>query len=255
MAIPYYGRWTNTGRLAIGAPPLVLILNNNQIIYGLFTLRMTRFEQAWPLVANRVNDSFLERNMADMILRYDRMVEAALRSVVREALIQVSKHGLPAEHHFYVTFDTNHPKVEIPDYLRQRYPSEMTIVLQHQFYGLKIQTDLFMVTLSFNNAPERLVVPYEAIRIFADPSVSFALQFESPYEGSDEAGNSGAEDDEDFDESALDNLIAETEKALSNKDGKGLKSGNKPAKKPEADEKRGEIVSLDAFRKKREQDN
>lgn len=197
--------------------------------------------------------------MVDTILRYDRMVENALRGVVREALIQVGKHGLPADHHFYVTFDTNHPKVEIPDYLRSRYPSEMTIVLQHQFYGLKIQETLFAVTLSFNNMPERLVIPYDAIRIFADPSVSFALQFESPYEGNDDVGSENTDDDE-FDEAALDSLIAETEKALTTKDhkkngGKLLKTASKTEKKGEKEEKKGEIVSLDAFRKKKEQDN
>jgi hypothetical protein len=184
------------------------------------------------------------------------MVEEALRGVVRQTLIEVAQHGLPSEHHFYVTFDTTHKVVEIPDYLRQRYPSEMTIVLQHQFYGLKITDSQFSVTLSFNNTPERLVIPFEAIRIFADPSVSFALQFEGP-EGDDLPGG-----DDEFDEAALDALISETEKALSergknqnNGKGKTAASGGKGSAKKdtppaEEDDKKGEVVSLADFRKK-----
>lgn len=184
-------------------------------------------------------------------LRYDRMVEEALRGVVRQTLNEVALHGLPADHHFYVTFETTHKGVEIPDYLRQRYPSEMTIVLQHQFYGLKISEVQFSVTLSFNNTPERLVIPFDAIRIFADPSVSFALQFEGP-DGDDLPG------DDEFDEAALDALISETEKALSERSksastGKGKTPAAARAKKDAAAEdeaKKGEVVSLADFRKK-----
>jgi hypothetical protein len=179
------------------------------------------------------------------------MVEDALRGVVRQTMIEVAQHGLPTEHHFYVTFETTHRGVEIPDYLRQRYPSEMTIVLQHQFYGLKVTDSQFSVTLSFNNTPERLVIPFDAIRIFADPSVSFALQFEGP------DGEPASGEGDEFDEAALDALIAETEKALTERgknSGKG-KSGaaNKTAaKKDSADDaaKKGEVVSLADFRKK-----
>src|SRR5580704_5708969 len=117
--------------------------------------------------------------MPDDILRYDLMIEAALRSVVRETLTNVIKNGLPGEHHFYITFLTNFPGVEIPDHLRKQYPEEMTIVLQYQFFGLKLLDEAFTVTLSFNNVKERLVIPLEAITTFADPSVNFALQFQS----------------------------------------------------------------------------
>ncbi len=195
--------------------------------------------------------------MADNILRYDKMVEDALRGVVRQTLMQVMEHGLPAEHHFYVTFDTTHRLVEIPVYLKERYPSEMTIVMQHQFYGLKITDELFTVTLSFNNNPERLVVPFEAIRIFADPSVSFALQFESAYEEDD---NDSGDDDDDFDEEALDALIAETERALAERGKRSELSKEKGSAKKEkkpvagADDKRGEVVSLADFRKKTDKD-
>lgn len=111
-------------------------------------------------------------------LRYDRMVEDALRSVVRRALIHVAGHGLPGNHHFYITFRTDHPDCEIPQALRERYPGEMTIVLQHQFWGLEIAEDQFCVTLSFNDVPHRLVVPFAAVTAFADPSVRFGLQFD-----------------------------------------------------------------------------
>jgi len=186
-------------------------------------------------------------------LRYDRMVEDALRGVVRQTLTEVAQQGLPTEHHFYVTFETTHRGVEIPEYLRQRYPSEMTIVLQHQFYGLKVTESQFSVTLSFNNTPERLVIPFEAIRIFADPSVSFALQFEGP------DGEPASGEGDEFDEAALDALIAETEKALTERGkNKGKTSGGagkSAAKKDSGSDdsgKKGEVVSLADFRKKKE---
>lgn len=106
------------------------------------------------------------------------MVERALRSVVREALAQAAQQGLPGDHHFYLTFNLSHPGVEVPPYLREQYGEEMTIVLQYQFYGLDVDDEAMGVTLSFNNKPERLIVPLAAITTFADPSVNFALQFQ-----------------------------------------------------------------------------
>ncbi len=111
-------------------------------------------------------------------MRYDRMVEEALRGVVSDALTIAAEKGLTGDHHFYITFRTPHPGVVLADYLRDRYPNEMTVVLQHQFYGLEVFDDRFTVTLSFNNVPERLVIPFDAIAVFADPSVNFALQFQ-----------------------------------------------------------------------------
>ncbi len=116
--------------------------------------------------------------MADNELRYDRMVEDALRSVVSRALKHAAERGLSGDHHFYITFLTDHPGVVIPDHLRSHYPSEMTIVLQHQFSGLEVGPEAFGVTLSFANKPERLSVPYAAVSAFADPSVRFGLQFD-----------------------------------------------------------------------------
>lgn len=163
--------------------------------------------------------------MSDDILRYDLMIEAALRDVVRETIATVAQNGLPGEHHFYITFLTNYPGVEIPDYLRKQYADEMTIVLQYQFFGMKIEDDRLHVTLSFNNVKERLVVPIESITTFADPSVNFALQFQS------------GQTDDDEDEDGEDETAANAE-------------GKEGAKPKVDDGKRGEVISLDMFRKK-----
>lgn len=108
---------------------------------------------------------------------YGRLVEHALRSVVRDVLRRLSEEGLPPPHHFYITFRTTDPGVDIPEFLRERYPSEMTIVLQHQFWDLLVEEDGFAVTLSFNDVPQRLHVPYSALKVFADPGAEFGLQF------------------------------------------------------------------------------
>jgi hypothetical protein len=111
-------------------------------------------------------------------LQYDRMVEEALRGVVGRALAEVAENGLPGDHHFYITFRTDRPGVELAGHLRQRYPHEMTIVLQYQFQDLNVGDDAFSVCLSFGGIMERLHVPFSAVVAFADPSVRFGLQFE-----------------------------------------------------------------------------
>ena len=112
------------------------------------------------------------------LLRYDKMVETALRGVVREALARAATSGLPGTHHFYITFKTRHPGVKIPDTLHADYPEEMTIVLEHQFWELEVAEERFAVTLSFKSKPERVDVPFEAVTSFTDPSVKFGLQFQ-----------------------------------------------------------------------------
>lgn len=164
-------------------------------------------------------------NDDDDILRYDKMVEKALRGVVRSSVEEVMEHGLTGDHHFYITFLTDYPGVKIPDYLRERYPGEMTIVLQYQFSDLGVDDETLKVTLSFNNVPELLQIPLSAISIFADPSVNFALQFQPLGEAMDEA-----------DLAILDELDDDP-------DGDGSGGGGKS-------EKKGEVVSLDQFRKK-----
>lgn len=157
-------------------------------------------------------------------LRYDRMVEKALRNVARQAVEEVIENGLPNDHHFYITFLTDYEGVKIPDYLRERYPGEMTIVLQYQFYDLSIDDEFLKVTLSFNNIPEKLVIPVGAITIFADPSVNFALQFQ-PLDGTDGDGDTPIDDE--------------------------TKVKDQPDSEADSSEgEKGEVVSLDQFRKK-----
>jgi hypothetical protein len=118
--------------------------------------------------------------MVQDLFDYPQMVETALRGVVREALARTAREGLRGAHHFYVSFRSDFPGVVIPDYLLDKYPEEMTIVLQHQFWGLEIGDQEFFVTLSFQNRPEQLAIPFAAVTSFADPSVKFGLQFEVP---------------------------------------------------------------------------
>jgi hypothetical protein len=120
--------------------------------------------------------------MADQI-RYDLLTQKALRGVVRSVLADAVKKGLPGEHHFYISFDTQADDVKLSQRLRAQYPQEMTIILQHQFWDLSVDDDGFEVGLSFGGVPERLAVPFDAIKSFFDPSVQFGLQFEEVVEG------------------------------------------------------------------------
>jgi hypothetical protein len=111
-------------------------------------------------------------------IRYDIRAQHALRGLLRDVLAETAKKGLPGEHHFYISFDTRAEGVRLSPRLREQYPEEMTIVLQHQFWDLKVTDDGFEVGLSFGGVPERLAVPFAAVKSFVDPSVQFALQFE-----------------------------------------------------------------------------
>ncbi|HTQ14378.1 MAG TPA: ClpXP protease specificity-enhancing factor SspB [Rhizomicrobium sp.] len=115
--------------------------------------------------------------MAKDYIGYQQLTDAALRGVVRDALRRVEKQGLIASHHFRITFKTAFPGVEIPDFLREQYPEEMTVILQHQFWGLKVKEDVFEVTLSFKKVPATLSIPFAALTQFVDPGVDFGLQF------------------------------------------------------------------------------
>ena len=117
--------------------------------------------------------------MAQDLFDYPKMVETALRGVMREALARAAREGLPGDHHFYVNFRTRAPGVVVPKYLRTKYPDEMTIVLQHQFRALEVGDDAFSVSLSFQSRSERLTIPFAAVTTFADPSVNFGLRFEA----------------------------------------------------------------------------
>jgi len=115
--------------------------------------------------------------MANRGFTYETMIEEALRGVVRRVLKMVQKDGLPGDHHIYLTFQTGADGVDVSDTIRSRWPDEMTIVIQHQYWDLEVYAERFSVTLSFSDVPQKLVIPYAAITAFADPSVKFGLQF------------------------------------------------------------------------------
>lgn len=110
---------------------------------------------------------------------YGNLMHRAMRGLIQEVLTDVSENGLPGEHHFFITFDTMHPDVEIADWLSDRYPGEMTVVMQHWFDNLTVTDEGFSVTLNFGDSPEPLYIPYDAIKTFVDPSVEFGLRFET----------------------------------------------------------------------------
>ena len=126
----------------------------------------------------KVNSWEHKNVMASIVLRYDQLIDTALKGVVREALRQIQETGLPGSHHIYITFSTQYPGVEIPEFLQEKYPAEMTIVLQHQFWNLEVGENKFAVSLSFNDNQENLHIPFAAVTAFADPSVNFELQFQ-----------------------------------------------------------------------------
>jgi hypothetical protein len=167
--------------------------------------------------------------MAEDLMRYDVLTQDALRGVVKGALRIVAKSGLPGDHHFFIAFNTNAKGVRMSERLRQRYPGEMTVVLQHQFWNLVVREDEFEVELMFNEIPERLVIPYQAIKGFLDPSVQFGLQFEAMNADLAAVADTKAVATETLPEPADAPKVEDTE----------------PAEPAEP-----KVVSLDAFRKK-----
>lgn len=117
---------------------------------------------------------------------YGNLMHAAMRGLIRKVLSDVAENGLPGVHHFFITFDTTDPEVGIADWLRTRYPEEMTVVLQHWFEDLDVTDDGFSVTLNFGDSPEPLYIPYDSIRTFVDPSVEFGLRFETQDSGDED---------------------------------------------------------------------
>jgi uncharacterized protein len=166
-------------------------------------------------------------------IRYDILAQDALRGVIRKVLSEVAATSrLPGDHHFFITFLTGAPGVRISQHLKSKYPEQMTIVVQHQFWDLKVSDTQFEIGLSFSDTPERLVVPFNAIRGFYDPSVNFELEFEVPLA------------DEDDDTSA--EITAIPVEAVSKP-----AEGDAAAKsKTDEEKKPGSVVSLDSFRKK-----
>ena len=152
-------------------------------------------------------------------LDYGNLMHRAMRGLIKDVLLDVKANGLPGDHHFFITFDTQHEAVNIAEWLMQRYPEEMTVVMQHWYDNLDVTDDGFHITLNFGDQPEPLYIPYDAIITFVDPSVEFGLRFETH----DSYDHDDDEDDDDFD---ADDPDAPNE--------------NKAA---------GQVVSLDQFRK------
>ena len=126
---------------------------------------------------------------------YGNLMHRAMRGLIQTMLRDVAAHGLPGAHHFFITFDTSVEGVEMADWLRARYPGEMTLVIQHWFEGLAVSDEGFKVTLNFGDNPERLVIPFDAVRTFVDPSVEFGLRFETHEDDDDEDEEDDPEDD------------------------------------------------------------
>jgi uncharacterized protein len=195
--------------------------------------------------------------MAKDLIRYDLLVQDALKGVVRRVLSDATRDGLPGEHHFYISFRTDAPGVRLSQRMRERYPEEMTIVLQHQFWDLGVTEHAFEVGLSFSGVPERLLVPFDALTGFFDPSVQFGLKFElqgeeAPAEPAKAPRGAASEPAE----TAPKKAAPETAPAKS-ASGPKLPAKAKPQPVPEVADDKGEapaggaeVVSLDAFRKK-----
>jgi uncharacterized protein len=149
-------------------------------------------------------------------IEYGNLMHDAMRGLIRRVMDDVAQHGLPGEHHFFITIDTTHPGMQMADWLRQRYPEEITLVVQHWFDNLIVDDEGFAITLNFGNSPEPLYIPFDSISTFVDPSVEFGLRFELHHDD---------DDDEDEDDEAP------------------MMEDAKP------EEKGGEVVSLDRFRK------
>jgi hypothetical protein len=193
------------------------------------------------------------------LIRYDLLVQDALRGVVRRVLVEAAREGLPGDHHFYVTFRTTTPGVRLSNRMRERYPDEMTIVLQHQFWDLSVTEANFEVGLSFNGIAESVLVPFDALTQFGDPSVGFALKFELQ-EPDQESGANDTEPGPEAPAVLPAPVPAEKPKAVtgpkSDKHEKSTeKSGGKRAESAQKAAKEKEdgapnVVSIDAFRKK-----
>lgn len=167
--------------------------------------------------------------MDDDVLRYDQWIAEALSSVAKRALAFAAAEGLPGDHHFYITFRTDTPGVDMPSHLKARYPEEMTVVLQHQYADLVVGDDAFAVTLRFQGRGARLTIPFTAMTAFADPSVKLGLQIRATAAAVDKRVNEGQPESRPAAVSAA-----------------------KPAATPPAaeDPKKGKVITLDAFRKK-----
>ena len=174
----------------------------------------------------------MTRTPAPSTIDYGNLMHRAMRGLIQEVLVNVAKDGLPGEHHFFITFDTMHPDVEIADWLSDRYPGDMTVVIQHWFDNLEVTDEGFTITLNFGENPETLYIPYDSIQTFVDPSVEFGLRFETQSDGDDSTAPTEVDAEvETIPEAPMQEMVEP-------------EPDEKPAERKEAD-----VVSLDQFRK------
>lgn len=183
--------------------------------------------------------------MADDQIRYDILAQEALRGVMRKVLAEVARTGLPGNHHFFITFLTHAPGVRISSRLREKYPDQMTIVLQYQYWDLKVTDTGFEIGLSFSDIPEKLEIPFAAVRGFYDPSVNFELEFDVREEGSAEPAAEVTE----LPAPAETRAPAQKKQAPTRKPAAKKKTGKDDEAADEEGKPVADVVSLDAFRK------
>jgi len=167
--------------------------------------------------------------MTDSI-NYGHLMHEAMRGLLARVLRDVAETGLPGKHHFFITFETGYPGVDLPDWLHERYPEEMTIVMQEWFADLEVRADDFSVTLNFGNDPVRMTIPFDAIRTFVDPSVEFGLRFEASEAEEGAPGDAAGAGGESAGEAPESPMAEDVEPE-------------------EAESRQAEVVSLDSFRK------
>jgi hypothetical protein len=177
---------------------------------------------------------------AEDLIRYDILAQEALRGVVKKVLQEVARTGLPGEHHFYITFDTQYSGVRMSSRMREKYPEEMTVVIQHQFWDLESNDQGFSIGLSFDNIPETLSVPFASVRGFFDPSVQFGLQFEA----TDDVENQDHDEESAGKDSGLGALPSPPKLSEITDESDAGDTDQ------ELEETSADVVSLDAFRKK-----
>ena len=170
----------------------------------------------------------MTRTPAPSTIDYGNLMHRAMRGLIQEVLTDIAENGLPGEHHFFITFDTMHPDVEIADWLSDRYPGDMTVVIQHWFDNLVVTDEGFSITLNFGENPEPLYIPYDSIQTFVDPSVEFGLRFET--QSDDEADEPALAEVETIPEAPMEEMV-------------------EPEPEPAPERKEADVVSLDQFRK------
>jgi hypothetical protein len=183
--------------------------------------------------------------MSDDFIDYGELIDDAMHIIVKQVLDLAQKEGLPGAHHFYISFLTGHTGVKISERLKSKYPDDMTIVLQHQFENLKVDSDKFAVSLSFEGVRESIVVPFDALTAFADPSVKFGLQFRSVDMFDDEMSELDLEAMSEVQE-----LLAEDMTEPTTLPSKKATKTKKPLKSEVGEQDSSNVVSIDSFRKK-----